>query len=264
MSEIDKRVTCELDGESHATFVCQHIARNAGLGFFTADPGDADPRPDAWCGACEEVLQREGRWNEVSMPFARLTLLCAGCYDRARLRNRPTGPLLSRSGFYCRDCRKHHHELPLDYGFEAPQHYHAIPAEDRPRRCELTEEVCIIDGEHFFVRGCLAVPIIDVPAALVWGVWASLSPASFERVLALWDSEERLHERPYFGWLSNSIPGYPETLSLETRVHTRPKRMRPFVQLASGDHPLAIEQRDGITVERAMAIAAMVGHRVGE
>ena len=259
MSDVDEVVTCEVDGKSHATFVCRHLARNAGLGFFWSETPD-DPRPDAWCGACDEVLEREGGWNDRSEPFAKVTLICAACYDRARLRNRARDPVLSTRGYDCGTCGKHHHEVPLDFAFDAPVYYHQVPPDERAQRCQLTDDICVIEGDYFS-RGCLEIPIVDVPATLVWGVWTSLSKPSFDRMIELWDSEERLHEPPYFGWLSSSIPGYPETLSLKSNVHSRPKRMRPYVELEPTDHPLAVEQRNGITIDRAIAIAEMMRHQ---
>ena len=52
------------------------------------------------------------------------------------------------------------------------------------------------------------------------------------------------------------IPIYqPTTLSLETHVHTQPVGARPLVELEHTDHPLAVEQRTGITVARVQQIA---------
>jgi len=264
MSDVDKVVTCAKDGKSHATFVCRHLTRSAGLGFFSSDTPD-DPRPDAWCGACDEVLQREGgEWNDRSEPFAQVTMICAACYDRARLRNRPPDPVLSARGYDCRTCGKHHNEIPLDFAFDAPRYYYQIAPEERARRCKLTEDLCVVEDKHYFIRGCLEIPIVDVPARFVWGVWTSLSKANFDRTMELWDSEERLHEPPYFGWLSSSIPGYPETLSLKSHVHSRRKRMRPYVELEPTEHPLAVEQRNGITMDRAIAMAEMMLHKASD
>ena len=46
-----------------------------------------EERPHAWCDACDAVLMREGEWNEVSEAHAQVTMVCSGCYDRARARN---------------------------------------------------------------------------------------------------------------------------------------------------------------------------------
>jgi hypothetical protein len=57
---------------------------------------------------------------------------------------------------------------------------------------------------------------------------------------------------PMFGWLSTSIPCYPETINLKTMVHTRSVGVRPYIELEPTEHqhPLAIEQREGIAIER--------------
>ena len=58
----------------------------------------------------------------------------------------------------------------------------------------------------------------------------------------------------YFGWLSSILPTYPSTLHLKTHVHTRPIGIRPLIELEPTDHPLAREQRMGITWERVLEI----------
>ncbi|KIL78948.1 hypothetical protein SD77_3749 [Bacillus badius] len=58
-----------------------------------------------------------------------------------------------------------------------------------------------------------------------------------------------------FGWLSTVLSCYPETINLKTRVHTRPVGFSPSIELEPTEHPLAVEQREGITVERIKQIA---------
>ncbi|HEY7312360.1 MAG TPA: hypothetical protein VH643_23555 [Gemmataceae bacterium] len=87
MSDVGEQVHCERHGPATATFVCQHLVRGSGLGFFSADD-PADSYPDAWCGQCEEVRVREGgEWNDSSEAFAKVTLLCHHCYEMVRSRN---------------------------------------------------------------------------------------------------------------------------------------------------------------------------------
>jgi hypothetical protein len=95
---------------------------------------------------------------------------------------------------------------------------------------------------------------------LGYGVWSSLSEQSFKRVLELVDDPRRNHEPPYFGWLSNSIPGYLETLNLKVDVVTREPGLRPLIVLQDGDHPLIDEQRRGITMDRVYEIAELNMH----
>jgi hypothetical protein len=86
MSDQTEIVECDEHGSSHATFVCHHLIEGSGLGFFCDDTTD-DPRPDAWCGECDEVMMADGEWNEENEKFAQITLLCGSCYDKVRTRN---------------------------------------------------------------------------------------------------------------------------------------------------------------------------------
>jgi hypothetical protein len=49
-----------------------------------------------------------------------------------------------------------------------------------------------------------------------------------------------------FGWLSTSIPCYPETINLKTNVHNSPIGVTPYIELEPTEHPLAMEKREGI------------------
>ena len=81
-----------------------------------------------------------------------------------------------------------------------------------------------------------------------------------KRACKLWEKPGRETEPPYFGWLSTALPGYPSTLNLKTNVHTRQVGRRPRVELEPTDHPLAVEQRQGITLSRVQEIAEIVLH----
>jgi hypothetical protein len=149
----------------------------------------------------------------------------------------------------------------MSYVAEAPVYWEAIPSEERQRRGELSSDQCAIDGEHFFVLGRLEIPIVGESERFAWNVWVSLSETNFVRMRELWNKQGRECEPPYFGWLSTSLPCYPDTLNLKTHVHTRLVGERPFVELEATDHPLAIEQRNGITMQRVQEIAECVLHR---
>jgi hypothetical protein len=163
-------------------------------------------------------------------------------------------------GFFCATCGKYHRGLPLEFGFDEPAIFFRIAEKERESRCELTSDLCVVDQKHFFIRGCLEIHLVDGNGPFIWGVWASLSQENFKRVAQFWKTEDRENEPPYFGWLSNSVPLYPESLHLKTHVHTRPFGQRPFIELEPTDHPLAVEQRQGITMARVLEIAAVLLH----
>lgn len=125
----------------------------------------------------------------------------------------------------------------------------------------LSSDQCVIEGEHFFVHSLIEIPIIDTAETFTWGVWVSLSRDSFARMSQLWETPGRESEPPYFGWLSSDLPTYePTTLNLKTNLHTRPVGLRPAVELEPTGHPLAVEQRTGITRARVQELAELLLH----
>lgn len=163
-------------------------------------------------------------------------------------------------GYHCRACGEHHAELPLHYGAAAPAHYHLVPEAERETRALLSSDQCVIDGEHFYIVGNLELPVLGHDELFSWDVWVSLSRDNFRRAYELWETPGREAEPAYFGWLSTDLPGYPQTLLLKTHVHTRAVGRRPRVELEPTDHPLAVEQRTGITWDRVREIAELVLH----
>ena len=156
----------------------------------------------------------------------------------------------------CASCGEVHEGLPLDWSLDAPAYWDGARHDDD----WLGSDLCIWrdDGGDpaYFVRGVLEIPVVDLGETFRYGVWSSLSERSFTRMVDLWDDPRRIDEPPYFGWLSNSLPGYAEpTLNLPAYVVVRALELRPSIELHDGDHPLIREQRDGITVARVREIA---------
>jgi hypothetical protein len=166
----------------------------------------------------------------------------------------------------CSRCGRVHEGLPRDWGFDAPIYWYALTPDERATRGKLSEDLCVIrddEGEHFFIRGVLLIPIVGSNDEFTYGVWTTLSEESFRRVVELWDDPKRIEEPPYFGWLSNSIVGYPETLNLKANVHTSALDLRPTIVLEATDHPLAVDQREGVPIERLREIAELHLHAGG-
>jgi hypothetical protein len=149
----------------------------------------------------------------------------------------------------CVSCGQLHEKIPLSYGPSAPEYWYATEESQRATRWMLSDDVATMDDQHFFIRGRLEIPIIDHPEPFVWLVWTTLSREDFQRTFESWETEGRENEPPMFGWLSTVLP-YPDTINLKTNVHTRPVGLRPRIELEPTDHPLAIEQRTGITWKR--------------
>ncbi|MGD1217080.1 DUF2199 domain-containing protein [Streptomyces krungchingensis] len=147
----------------------------------------------------------------------------------------------------------------MNYTAEAPAVWD--PAFADADDCLLSPDQCVIHGQHYFVKGLIEIPVIGGDEVFSWGVWVSLSRESFSRAADLWDTPGREDEKPYFGWLTTYLPMYaPTSLYLKTNVHTRPVGERFSVELEPTDHPLAVEQRTGITLDCVREIAAAVLH----
>ncbi|MEV6212391.1 DUF2199 domain-containing protein [Kitasatospora sp. NPDC051914] len=157
---------------------------------------------------------------------------------------------------HCTCCGEQHEGPPMSYAPVAPPVWKRRYA--LRRDCLLTEDLCVVKGEHFYVRGLIELPVLDAEETFSWGVWVSLSAANFDRMQQLWDNPAREQEPPYFGWLTTELP-YPEpTLLLKTHVHTQSVGSRPLIELEPTDHPLAVEQREGITMARVHEFAEML------
>lgn len=171
--------------------------------------------------------------------------------------------MTSDPGFTCSRCGALHSGPPMHYTAEAPALWD--PSFADADDCLLSSDQCVIHARHYFVKGLIEIPVIGSDEVFSWGVWVSLSRESFSRAADLWDTPGRESEQPYFGWLTTDLPVYsPATLNLKTNVHARPVGQRPFVELEPTGHPLAVEQRTGITRGRVREIASAVFHLAGD
>lgn len=155
----------------------------------------------------------------------------------------------------CGCCGKQFNNLPLDRAFQSPDPWFSLTDAERATRGKIDADVCALDGE-IFVRVCLEIPIIGYDDRFIWGVWVSVSRQSFGRILELWTASDVTGEPPLSASLCNNIPLYPTTYGLKANIHLRPSPERPSVRLERTDHPLAIEQWNGITFARVEEIAA--------
>jgi hypothetical protein len=164
------------------------------------------------------------------------------------------------SGFTCATCGNYHDELPLCFGAAVPDYYYTIPPEERETRIENSADWCVIDDEHFFIRGKIEIPILDHPEKLVWNVWTSLSEQNFVRAQELWHDPLRVVEEPYFGWLQTVVPGYDNTLNIKTWVHTQVVGIAPQIEVFEEAHPLMLDQRKGIMLAHVQQIVEKLLH----
>jgi hypothetical protein len=265
-----EKVQCATHGESEKTFVCSHLlGESAGLGFNRNEPSTENPFPDAWCDNCEIIRAAHNGWNDQSEKLAKISLLCAGCYERARIRNTHTSITLENLvdlRWKCGSCEEWHTGPCLDFGYPSPYYWRKeyeeashraalLPSWSENRgKTFLDSDFCAIDNDDFFVRGLIQLPIIGTTQMFCWGVWGSLSRQNFEVLLKTREDTKRTELPTMFSWLSTQIPEYPDTLNLTMHAHVQNPGRRPLFELEPCDHLLPQEYHHGISPERVKEI----------
>ncbi|NUP05401.1 MAG: hypothetical protein HOW73_05000 [Polyangiaceae bacterium] len=130
-------VDCGKHGYGEATYVCPHLPRGKGRGWFTqpSDEDAAGPWPDAWCADCDRRLQSDDEAAEVELDFV---VVCDGCYEAHREANWPkdvTGHLASLIARARERHTERQQQLADKYQIES---YHEYSWQQDPRRLVLS------------------------------------------------------------------------------------------------------------------------------
>jgi len=88
MSDERDTLTCSRHGEGAATYICQHLAKKPAQKWFSEEPSEEDPWPDAWCAECDIEFQKTGEWNGDNEDCLGGVVICDQCYEMARLLGR--------------------------------------------------------------------------------------------------------------------------------------------------------------------------------
>ena len=76
---------CDKHGNGFETFACEHLVENLRQRWFSAEPCDENPWPNAWCRVCNVHFEKYGEWNSVNSGSLRAVLLCHECYESPRM-----------------------------------------------------------------------------------------------------------------------------------------------------------------------------------
>lgn len=157
--------------------------------------------------------------------------------------------------FTCSCCGDVHSKMP-DLCYSQPSYWDPSEAEKDPERNWLTSDLCVL-GEHRFIRCVLRVPIRGYETSLGWGVWLSQSEDNFRRYA---EAPPNAGGEETFGYFSNRLSGYPDTLGLHAMAEWQDGNNRPLVALEPVDHPLYWHWSQGMPLEQAVALVEKVFH----
>jgi hypothetical protein len=160
----------------------------------------------------------------------------------------------------CSVCGEPHDERLLDIRMSLPDVVHVLDEEDRGRDAWISDDfVALADGRRF-VRGLLQIPIPELETRFGYGLWVEANAADWDRLFEHWYDPEQAGFPAVDGALANELDPYGPTLGLRVCLQPTSADTLPDVAVVEADHPLARDQRAGITVGRAEELAAMVLH----
>lgn len=162
-----------------------------------------------------------------------------------------------KSGFVCGVCGQSHEGLLQAYGYQLPDVVWTEPVEVRQALLDWSTDICFY-RERWFLRGVLEVPFQFQAGEFGWGVWAEVGEETMARFHAYYEGGAPRGAREP-GIVANAIPAHLDSVGLPVELEFGPLDKRPLFFMAEGnDHPLAIEQRAGITAERYHEILGLL------
>lgn len=128
---------------------------------------------------------------------------------------------------YCRKCGLVHDEWP-SLEFCHPFYYSRLSRSEQEGQAELIHDFCTIRNpsqtDHY-IRAMITQKVNDHCDTLQYAVWILLNEDCFEDYSKNYFSND--HEAVYFGFLSNQIPGYNNTLSVRVTIYAHKGMERP-------------------------------------
>ena len=129
---------------------------------------------------------------------------------------------MQESSSSCSSCGQVHAGVPRSFAADYPHPYATLSADARELRAVVGSDQCIIDGQEFFIWGCLEIPIIGTDEVFVWGLWARINEPAFDEISDHWETEGREALIGFYsGRLANALSIYPNTLNLRLEAPRR-------------------------------------------
>jgi hypothetical protein len=151
----------------------------------------------------------------------------------------------------CEQCGEDHAVEDMEIAFRRPDDVAQLTEEERKQRVQENRDLCVLDGERFFIRGVLPLPLPAAQSVYNIGLWVEVERLAFERVYELWLADDQAEEPAFSCTLANHIPSLPATLGLAASLCLTGPKTRPNIFLCVCGHPLHAEQVEGISAHRA-------------
>jgi len=108
---------------------------------------------------------------------------------------------------------------------------------------------------------CSKFPVRDSDQVFLWGLWAKVWEKDYDELSESWEEQGREDSHgPFKARLANRLAVYPNTLDLKVTIRVQPVGQRPLFFVEEEDHPLAIAQRLGMSMEETQDLVARFIH----
>ena len=162
--------------------------------------------------------------------------------------------------FTCSMCDKIHEGIP-SFSFDAPIYYYSIPEEERVVRTELTSDTCVIDGNQFFAKGFLEIPVHGLDETLSFTPWVSLSETNFRKFQDSKSVKDASKYGSMVGWFSSLIATFEDCLEVKAKLVLQDNNYRPDIMLEPTNLHLSLAVQNGISQERLIEIVEFYMHK---
>ena len=75
-----QKIQCGKHGLTEHCLICRHLREQSGLDYYASTAEKYAPG-QAWCEACDQVLDEEQGWSDRADGFADWQLFCTLCYE---------------------------------------------------------------------------------------------------------------------------------------------------------------------------------------
>ncbi len=174
--------------------------------------------------------------------------------------------ILTSSEWFCSSCDQPHHGM-IDFAARRPDPWNDSEEYESNSALRLdgnflSEDFCVMDGKHFFVRCVLDIPVHGMAEKFGFGCWGTLSRSNFELYVDGFDDGNYANIGPWSSWLCNQLLDYIGTEPEACWMHPQLGRQRPAIIVQDEDHPLGFDQRHGVSAETILEIYRRSGHEV--
>ena len=152
----------------------------------------------------------------------------------------------------CDACGKAHPREEIELVLVLPQPIFELGDEERANRCDISADMCAIDRTRFFIRGLLPIPVRGRGIPYRIGIWAEVDEPTYARIYELWEDSSQVDEPLLPATLANDVPLVPSTIGMEIDIRLTGPTTQPDFFLRDTPHPLAVEQRRGVSAHRAL------------